>query len=132
MGWFSNLTNSLGGGVSDLLGGILSPVADTANSFMNGLGGSGVLDTSGANSFLGGLGGGLGGGGLGGAGGGLFGGGLGGIMTAGGEPKNDTAPPDATGESWFAKNKTGVIIGSIVLVLGTIAAFVFGRKNNRR
>lgn len=119
MGWFSNLTESIGGGVSDLLGGILNPVSETVNNVLGGLGSSGVLDTAGATSFLGGLGSGLGGGGIGGLGAGALGA-LGG-QQAGGQTK------DQTGQAANSKY-IGWLIGGGLLVVGGIIYFSKNKK----
>jgi len=100
MGWFSKLTKSVGGGIGNLLGGIVGgtvkPVAESAN---------GLLSNPNFGAVLGGI------------------GGVGGILNSIGlGRRGEGESPSTPTETSQNNNQT------MLLILGGILLFIFGKK----
>jgi LPXTG-motif cell wall-anchored protein len=113
MGWFSNLTGSIGGGISNILGGTLAPIFGGANQLVatatNSAGAISLGGSQGANwlnSITG-----------------LFGG-------IGGAPAGGPLPPSQalTNQPQPTDNKTIMLIIGGLLVVGAIVVSIFKRK----
>jgi len=113
MGWFSNLTGSIGGGISNILGGTLAPIFGGANQLVatatNSAGAISLGGSQGAN-WLSGLFGGNGG----------FGAGAGGALPPAQNPNNQ--PTQST------DSKTPMIIVGVLLVVVAILVSIFKRN----
>ena len=116
MGWFKDLTGSIGGGVSNLLGGVLAPVFGGANQLVhtatNSAGAMSIGGSQGMN-FLQGIFGGLG---------------FGGSPMAQPPVQAMSNNNNSTTSVPTDKKTIGMIIGGVLLVLGIIIAMVKSKK----
>jgi len=112
MGWFSNLTGSIGGGISNILGGTLAPIFGGANQLVatatNSAGAISLGGSQGANWLSG-----------------LFGGigdwpGAGGSQPPAQNPNNQPTQP--------TNSKMPIIIIGALLVVVAIVVSIFKRK----
>lgn len=117
MGWFSNLTGSLGGGVSNLLGGVLAPVFGGANQLVstatNSAGAVSLGGSQGMNFLQG-----------------IFGGmGFGGTPTAQPPSQSLQTAEQTKATEDKAKMKIIAIVGGVILaVIGIVLAIVKSKK----